>query len=219
MDWVAVAINVLVGTLIPSIVLWIIGKKIQYDFEFWKLLIITGAASLTGQIPYGGMWISLPVYYGLFCFLTGINYIEAMWMSFLAFLVYAAVGFVLMMYAGSLFASSLESDSPEPVRAAAEQPAGNPSGLEEPASEEPAPPAIPADRSETTADRIGEKYRVNGIAKRGGRMIAIINDKIVSEGELLEDNLSVHRIEPSGVILRSADTSYRLPYGTAPASQ
>ena len=210
MIWLPLIVNVLLGTLIPSFVLWIIGKKVEYDFPFWKLLIITSSAALVKQIPVAGIWISLPVYYGLFCALTGIDYIEALWMSFLSFLVYAAVGFILLMYAGSLYADFRESTPDSELVAENTDPSlVQPIPPPEPEQPDLQAPIEPKPEAEAP-DWLKQKYIVNGIAKSGGEKRAIINGKVAIEGEILEPDVQILSIELDQVIIQAKNECYTL---------
>ena len=201
MDKLSIVVNILIGALIPGLVLWLVGKKVKYDFAFWKLLIITGAAAIAKQLPVGGLWISLAVYYGLFCLLTRIGIMEAMWMSFLAFLVCAGAGFVLMLSAGSLYAE------PSEPRLIADSFIGRTDAVS------PIAEAVVSEKKFAEApDWIQEKYKVGGIAWRGDVSVAIINGQAVVDGDVLEGDLRVCRIESDQVFVRVKDELFSLSY-------
>ncbi|WP_168442515.1 general secretion pathway protein GspB [Pontiella desulfatans] len=221
MDWQPIAVNVLIGTLVPGVVLWLIGKKVQYDFEFWKLLLITSSAALVKQIPFGGIWISIPVYYILFCLQTGIDYLEAMWMTFLAFLVYAAAGFLLMMVAGSLWANHLDEVlAEEPAMEVVAPFEAEPQEPPKPTLAKKPPPApAPPKPLANAPEWLREKYTVSGIAESRGERRAIINGSIVPEGEELEPGVILQRIGMNHVVIRTGNTSYQLDIRTGIPAQ
>ncbi len=213
MEWIRIGIEIFLGTLFPSIVLWLIGKKVQYDFEFWKLLVINFSAACVDQIPYAGMWLSIVVYYGLFVKLTGIDFIEAIWMSFLAFLVYAALGFALLMYGGHLFSLLGQTDGADSYTPIEQYEPDVENSIEFPEEESAPLPVITniaPSAVQNAPDWITQKYNLSGTAVYGNEKRAIINNEIAYEGQMLEAGVTIQRIEKDSVLIQAKDEIYRL---------
>jgi hypothetical protein len=212
MDWQAVSINVLMGALAPSVVLWMTGKAMKHDFPFWELLFIAGCAACVKQVPDFGIWISLPVYYVLFSVMKGIGYRKSIWMTLLAFLSCTATG-LLLMYAGSLFEANansekpaepqpIEQEAPQPIQQAPQEPA--PVKPIEKTSPKPAPIQLNA------PDWLTEKYPVTGIAESGGRRCAIINGTIFSENDSLGPELILRTIAADHVMVQHGTETFKI---------
>ena len=203
MDWQLTLGSIVLGTLLPSMLLWAISRKMLIDVAYWELLLISACAASVWQIPVVGVWICLPVSFGFFCLLSGISRIQSLWMALLAYSFCALVGL-----------SALHFANDAPNAGIAEKEVDRPGMLEEilPAVKQFAASAKPSRRKEVPLDTpasigsapdwMNRKYNVGGIAKSGGEFRAVINGAIVAKGDELESGAMVVGLEADRVIVR-----------------
>ena len=202
MDWNLTLLNVVLGTLVPCLVLWGVGEKMNYDFPFWELLIINACGASVRQVPDIGVWISLPVYYVLYCLPTGINLVGAVWMTLLSYFMYSAIGFLVLTGfarqdpavtpAGeSGPAAMMEANAPAEMR-----------GSQKPDVEKPRNSAALSHADIEVSKKLREKYRVDGIAGSESGWRAIINGTIYSEGDVLDPGVVIERVKKEHVVVR-----------------
>jgi len=104
LNWVA---GWLFGVFCSAIILWIIGKKMQYDFAFKNLLIIISIASLLGNIPIIGLFVSWGAYLFFFWKLEQMPPYEVFWIGLIVFLIQS-----LAVMGGLFFIGTLMTHSP-----------------------------------------------------------------------------------------------------------
>lgn len=219
-----ILVDLVLGPLISSVLLWLIGKKMQYDFMFWKLLVITISSSLAGLIPFGGVYVSMAVFIGLFCWLERMPSSEILWVALIAFAMKWVIVIVLMLSLKSVMVHLSEDGAPwygflsgdskelAPERRPAE---GKPQAVAE-------FEAIASSNGVKSGERIYEldlvelpdhlkdKYRISGIALRNKERVAMINGRVVRPGDLLDGRYSIYKIADDYIELISDDQRYIL---------
>jgi len=203
MEWQFTLISIVSGTLLPSTLLWVIGRKALIDVKFWELLLINACTASMWQIPVAGVWVCLPVCFGFFCLLSDISRIQSLWMALLSYTVCAVVGFAVLHYSKDApDARIATAEAVSPVTVEETLPVVNELAISpQPAQpvDEPlvAPPSIGS-----APDWLSRKYTVQGIAKSGSKYRAVVNGAIVEKGDELESGAMVVGLEADRLIVR-----------------
>lgn len=207
-------INILISSVVSSLasafLLWIIGKKREYDFLFKHLLLIYILALIVGYIPFIGLYAQALIFVGLFCKLEDLPIVEAMWVGIIAFVVKVGLILLILMTITSLQEADI---LPRQTSAAPELTDNQTSAIEflqeaygglsnsVAASEKQVAPS---------ADQIRKAFRLSGIATRNSERVAVINGKPVREGDRIDHVLTVEAISNSHIVVSSEGTTFKL---------
>lgn len=208
-------INSAIEALVSAILLWMIGKKMEYDFLFRNLLLITVCAALAGHIPIVGLYVKVGVYYFLFYLLEQMPLIEIRWVGLMAFGIQCGVAIVIMFSIGTL-SDRFPKGKGEPSHheiALSEmvekytQELGQVGEEFTEEAEKTGSRSVPAPSSILVLEK---EYRLSGIASSNKERVAVINDRIMRVGDSLSDELKISRIEEDFVELISGKQRYKL---------
>lgn len=95
-------LNLLIGPLFSAFILWVIGKKREYDFKFRNVLIISFSSAAAGIIPFVGIYVSFGIFVCLFFILERMPYLETMWVCITAFAIKWGLTLLIMMSLNTL---------------------------------------------------------------------------------------------------------------------
>lgn len=221
-----IVVDLVLGPLLSTLLLWGIGKKMQYDFLFRNLLIITFCSSLGGLIPYAGAYVGALVFIILFCVLEKMPASEVLWVALIAFVIKWCVVIALMISVksamdhfsredsfGNRFIAKLSSGQDEEAEMTNDEIAEvdyEPEPVETSGSGIPSEDSVEPELTPPPKWFL-EEYHVSGIARSGNEeRAAIVNGKILRKGDAVDKHFYISRIEDDFVELSSDDHRYRL---------